>query len=574
MAKEEKKHIINRLKKAGKITAITLAATTTISSCGLLLTIYNSLNPKIENDTKPSYTQEAKNNYINITTYDEFNTYDNGANKIKIELNSYEHINLINQLLNSNYNFSMEQYYGLEEAIDKYNNTTINKSTETNLLNENNQLDSNKLLQTVQKNNEKCYENGKNSINVFYENLNQADMQKICNTIAEVVNKELNETDRKKLANTLNQLTMFKRTGTASNAYISNDLTFVYNPTMSENYSNIKEIEGQDPDKILKSVITHEIMHLIQYATSDNDNKNGIEAGICRMYNVPNQNKSIPVDSLWYSWLLEASAELRTADYLEIEPGTYKKKISYTNSYNLSRFNELTNENQSLENVLFNHTLEEAYKTLELETESEKEDFLKFMYSIEIIQSNANDFWEYYSSQTDKELTETDKLEIKMNIRTQAVKYMTGNFYKNLVNAIHENKINDLNTVFYLVRTWELDTYNHLEYTKENSLNHAQEYIMWHNEIQQQLFKAIANSNNLDIDTINAQYDEYNLQYKENNEIKDNCDLSSFNTYTSNFIITINENYSTANFTRNNDIYEYLTTEKKEIQQNNTSSTK
>ena len=48
--------------------------------------------------------------------------------------------------------------------------------------------------------------------------------------------------------------------------------------------------------------------------------------------------------------------------YLELPENA--KKISYAKSYNLSRFDELDLGTQAIEDVAFNHTLEEAYKDL------------------------------------------------------------------------------------------------------------------------------------------------------------------------------------------------------------------
>jgi hypothetical protein len=103
---------------------------------------------------------------------------------------------------------------------------------------------------------------------------------------------------------------------------------------MSGLYADMQEIQGTSNSKeeTLKQVITHEVMHLLQYSASDTNDKNGLESGICRMYNLPNSESKVPVDSLWNSWLLEAAAELGMADYLNIQPGTYAKKISYARS--------------------------------------------------------------------------------------------------------------------------------------------------------------------------------------------------------------------------------------------------
>lgn len=197
-------------------------------------------------------------------------------------------------------------------------------------------------------------------------------------------------------------------------------------------------------------------MHLIQYGASDHIYENGIETGFCRMYNTPDSEKKIPVDSLYFSWLLEAGAELGMADYLEVEPYTYQKKRSYATSYNLSRFYEKGMEENALENVVFKYTLEEGFADLGLESEEEKKAFLDFVYSIEITQTDEDDFWEYYESQTGK---------------------------------------------------------------------------------------------------MQVLYDEYYLQLKsENDEVRDNCNLSGMNDYMKDYILSARRGYATANYSRIHDV--------------------
>lgn len=507
-----------------------------------------------------SQTTTITNDYIDTLKTNEFKVYDEDTETLQITLNNYNYMNFLNELANDDYTFEMAKYYGLDEALNLYNTTSVNKSTTSNLLNANGNLDASKLMQQVKANNEAYMSQGKDAINSFYSDIKQTDLSMICELIAKVVNSNFNDIEINKVANTLTKLTMFEKTGSASNAYITNNLTFVYNPTMTGMYADVQEIQGtaNSKEQTLESVITHEIMHLLQYSANDIDDTNGIESGMCRMYNVPNAEKKVPVDSLWNSWVLEGAAELGMSDYLDIQPGTYAKKISYIRSYNLSRFNDLNIETQGLEDVTFNHTLEETYRDLNLTTPEEQREFLNYMYSIEITQSDPEDFWENYTAKTGITPTETEKTAIRMDIRTDAVKYLTRNFYQNLADSIYEGKVQDLDTVFYLVRNWELDTYGHLEYTKTSSLEHAEDFIRWHGDIQSQLFNALAESNGKTPQEIETLYNDYNLQANVDNTIYDNCNLSQLGAYTSSYITEAKTNYTTSNFSRNNVVLEYL----------------
>lgn len=549
---------LNKIAKGGLAIGIAAIIALSASGCTNKYSSYTG-NPST------SVSQTYQNDYIDVITSNEFRVYDEDLNTTNIKLNNIGYMDIINALDGSDYTFEYAQYYGLDEALGMYNSTTVNKKTTSSLLDANGNLDPQKLAQQILANNKAYMAQGKDAINSFYTDISSTDLNMICNIIAEVTNKEYNGVQKEKVANTLMQMTMFQRTGSASNAYVTNNLTFVYNPTMSNLYASKQEIEGTSTGKedTVKQVITHEVMHLLQYASNDTNEKNGLESGICRMYNLPNQDKKIPVDSLWNSWLLEAAAELGMAEYLNIEPGTYAKKISYARSYNLSRFNDLDLANHSIEDVVFNHTLEEAYKELGLNSEEEKREFLNFLYSVEITQSDPEDFWENYTTISGITPTEDEKLGIRMDIRTDAVKFLSRNFYENLADAIYTGSITDLDTVFYLVRNWELDVYGHLEYTKTSSLEHAKDFVLWQNDIQNSLFSAIANSNNTTLEDITSQYAEYNLQASVDNQIYNNCQLSNFNEYTASYITDAKDSYSTSRFSRNSLVADYITSSTK-----------
>lgn len=561
----KEKYKLKRIHKAGIAVGLAL----TIATGGMIRLIHKFENPSSYTAPKysTSYVQPENNTeiqqgsgYIDIEKSNEFSVYDEDSNTININLSNYSYLNFIDNLEKNNYDFDMAKYYGLEETMELYNNTNVNKSSSSNLLDSNGKLDANKLIAQVQENNKACMSEGKNSINAFYQDLSNSDISKICNLIAEVTNSKFKDYDINKVANTLTKLTIFKRTGTAANAYVTNNLTFVYNPTMTENYANVQKIkdETKDPDEVIKEVIVHEIGHLLQYSSNDLNDENGIESGFCRMYNIPNEDKTVNIDSLWYSWLLDASAELSMSDYLNTSPGTYAKKISYARSYNLSRIFELDSEKEALENVVFSPDLETTFSKLKLDTKEEQNEFLKYMYSVEILQSDPDEFWDYYEESTKTTPTDDEKTNIRMDIRTDAVKYLSKNFYSNLMKAVYEKKITDINTVFYFMRIWELDSFNHLEYTKEDSIDNAEEFIRWQDSVHDQIFETLAESTSLSADVVENMYDEYNILTTTNEQTKDNCNLNNFNEYTKNYILSAKDNYSVTYYSRNKDMIEYL----------------
>lgn len=551
-----KNYHLNRKPKGGRIIAIALALAITLSACGQ----ESKVNEDYFSPNSPySENENVKNDYIDTLIYDEFRTYNQASEDIPISITADDANTLYKYIKNNTPPFSYSQYYGFDEVLSKYNQTKVNKSLESDLLNENGQLDTQKLINRVKKNNQELMSGGVNSINTFYTEIDNADLTYICTLITEVANDVLSGDDLKELANTLTKLTVFVRTGSASLAYVSDDITLVYNPTMSKNYENIQKIQGNTTEDYLRAILEHEIFHLLQYASNDLDATNGNEVGFCRKYNDEKNKNIVPVDSLWFSWALEAGAEISKAYHMNINPTLYAKRISYSRSFNLSRFGKLDTAEDKLESIIFTPTLEKAYENLNYTTEEEKRDFLNFMYSVEITQTNPDEFWTNYKTITKITPTEEEQNKIRMQIRADAVNYMTVGYYTNIVQNLENGNINDLNTLFYLMRVWELDTYGHLEYTKTECVEAAVRFIVLQHELQQQLFETIAKNNNLNKEDIELLYNDYTLTYEnEDGELVDNCDLTSFSKHQAYYLATATDNLTTSSFTRGENVYDYI----------------
>lgn len=548
-----------KLKKIVKILGITVLCVILLMVAGFGIILFKALRPAAPSAsgqtsvTAPQSPDEPVR--IDVPTCNEFKLYASKPLEQPICLSDEGYRTIVDSITEQPFGFAMSEYYALDQALALYHSTQVDKRTETTLLTDG-LLDVDKLIQSVHRNNEKVMPENRNALNMFYSKLEESDIELICGEICKVVNDLADAFDIDRIANSLECMTMFKREGTTSNAYITTDITFIYNPIMTNNYDLIQNLKGNDSEKSWEMVIDHEIMHLIQYSADDLHKDNGIEIGMSRMYNVPDAEKAIPVDSLFFPWLLEAGAEMGMADYLGVKIGTYEKKVSYAVSYNLSRFYENASRETALEQVQFLHTLEDAFTALGLTSEQEQMNFLKFLFSIEITQSDPEDFWLYYKAQTGRSPSDEEKLAIRMGIRTEVVKYMTCSFFSNLAAAIHDGAIADLDTAFYMLRLWELDTFKHLNYTERTALERAEDFIIWYNQMQTVILTAIAQDNDLDPQQIQAMYSEYCLQLSEE---KDNCELSGLTAYTQELILNAKKSYNTSNFSRISHVADWLT---------------
>lgn len=548
MAKE-KKYKLSKTRKTG--VAIGLASVLMLGSFVKL--ILPDTHETIDTAITPTYS-------LNIEEDDEYEEYDDSFNLIPINVSKAE-ITAFDAYLNSITNgFYYSDYFCVDETLDKYRTSELKQTTAESNVITNDKIDAIKLYKVVEQNNKKYMSGDKNSINIFYTDLSSSEIKYICDIITNVVNDSCTTEEIKKISNLFSRLKMFKSTTSSSNAYVSNDFTLVYNPDMSSMYSSALNIRGSEisEEEAKKSIIIHEAEHLIQYSTGDQNDTNGIEAGFCRKYNVPNKDKQVNVDSLYYTWLLEGSAEINMSEYMDIEPCNYAKKISYMESFDLSRIFK-NNDTKLIDTVLLPN-IDSVFQRLNMGDEASQKEFLELMYSIELTQTNGDSFFEYYQEQTGKTLNEDEKKELRMKIREDAIIDLSKTYYSGLASAINSGEINDLNTMFFMMRVWEIDAYSHLQYNKdEASLENAKKYINWSENVHSEIFEMIGNNINLSQDEVREMYNEYNLYVQSSSgQTTLNCNLDELSNDKKDFLISKVESYARTGFSRVSTMASYL----------------
>ena len=169
------------------------------------------------------------------------------------------------------------------------------------------------------------------------------------------------------------------------------------------------------------------------------------------------------------------------------------------------------------------------------------------------------DFWASYEAQNGAIPEEAEQTGIRMDIRTDAVTYMTRNFFANLAYALRDGAIADLDTVFYLLRLWEIDTWNHLNYTQFASLEHAEAFVLWYDRTQEAFLTTLAESNGIDPTEMLEKYDGYCLLLEgETGESLDNCDLSRISDGMRSYLLAAKDTLSARQFSRIRDVARWL----------------
>lgn len=547
-------------KNGKKVVAIGLALSL-LTSAGIIKMVHDystgetSVNEYVGESTSSNFYVDSYDEYLDVQLSNEKQAVMGEKTSTKIYFNNSDYTDIIEEIDNSNYDFSMSEFYDLDNNLNIYNKNNYNKKQNSDVITNGN-LDSDKLYNIVLKNNKEYMNNDKDSINVFFSETTDTYIRKICDLIAKVYNNNnrKNYASINEISDTLTHLKIFQNNTTSASAYVSDDLVFAFNPTMMGMFSDMQEIRGnsQDGVSIDETVFVHEIEHLFQNASNDFNNDNGLETGFCRKY------ENVNVNSLWNSWLLEGSAELKMAQTLNTTPKNYDKKISYIRSYNLSRLFDNNYNIDDIVNASFSKNIEDAYTLLNITNEKSKKEFLELMYSIEITQSDVEDFWQYYQDKTKITLTTEEKESLRMDIRTEAIKKLSKTFYEGLATDIKSGKIKDLETTFYLMRLWELDCCNHLDYTNKQGFEHAKDFLVWQDGIEKKFLEVISNSNNISYTDLLEKFDNYHMSILTDSKEIQNADFSNYGSEKSDYLLSSFNSYSITHFSKVNTMVDYI----------------
>ena len=447
--------------------------------------------------------------------------------------------------------FGKEKYYDLNNTLNYFNKMKQDKLTSYGII-KNNALDVDRLYNIIIKNNKNYMSQSSTKINYFYSEASESEIRNICILIKYVYSKSENLNDEK-LDNILGHLKVFRNQTTSSNAYVTDLLELAFNPQMINLFSEMQGLKNnvKENENIDDAVFCHEIEHIFQYASNDLNKDNGIEAGFCR------KSDNVNVNSLWYSWLLEGSAEYKMTEVLNTTPKTYDKKISYINSYELSRIFDDSYIMGTLVDCAFESDLNTVFDKLNIKDNEAKMEFLKLMYTIEITQSDTKDFWKFYEESENIKLTDEEHKFERIMMREDAIRYLTKKFYIGLSNAILNNKIQDAQTLFYFMRLWELDCYGHLCYNDAEQYKYSSNFVLWLDDIEKELIKYVSQGSNISYNKLLDEYENYHMKISDNTLEMPNADFSRINVQKQAFINKVFDKYSVTFFSKISDVADY-----------------
>lgn len=472
----------------------------------------------------------------------DMNDYSNSNMKVT-EASYDEFINYINHI-NTKYNY--ESYYNIDEAMNKYNAIINKKVTKHSHTLSNISVDA--LFKSVKSNNSKFLKEKKEEYTAeFYEEFSDSDLRRYCTIIVEMVNHYIDKglvEDINEVKCILGDLKIFNRP-TMTNAYITDDNCLMISPSMIETL----KIKVLDEDQDLeKSTIGHETMHILQKGCSDNNKL---------AYSIGNSYKfdDLKVNPLFYNWFYEGAAEKLINNATNYKPLVYEYYINYINSLSLSTvLNEKNYVNQPEETTLSN-SLTPLFDMFGCTKEEEKKEIIKMMFSLDIIETDTEDFINAVNPNMD----ESQLIEIKRNLKSSVCETLSKYFYKNLAILV-KNKNIPLNDIFYYITIFEADVESHISYGETDKYNDSINFIETYLDIQRNFFKYLESSEKYSQEEIENMFDTYGLKNQKGNQ---NFSLSYLNQNKKKFLTKMLNSVYNGQFEQIQDVYNRNTAKNK-----------
>lgn len=512
------KNLSQRKKSRFKIRLASLALTVTLllSGCGK----YSESQQRIYDETHSSSSiQNSQIDGIKNDSEIEFELESNDSNGLEeiasTDLKYYEYIlnqsvsftNLnnvaIQNISNSvNVEYPFSDISNIKTSYNRYQIVPAHQTYETNSKIIEGRLTPQELFSIVIENNEKYKNENKYTM---HGTLDDDYILSICEVICDTLKNELpklNYSDNlDDLSYNILDLCIFK-TPTTANAQITDDNCLIVSETQIANYA---ALNGVDEQVTFKKTITHEIEHLIQKLSIQSKNDLNIERGYGFMYAF----EDIEVNSMYWNWFIESSAEKLAASFYDIKPMSYTYMINYLNTLILVNSFDDNIKVDDVPRLTQQSNINEIFRLFGCSTEESKIELLNMMYAIEIIQIEPKDFFVKYNNQLGREATDEEIIEIKIELKNSLCQTYTKYFYNNLSEKLTNSSIL-VSDIYKLIALYEADLNYHISYANQDRFAQIEVFMENYVSIQNEFFEQLSKQLGISIEEVRNSYEIYN----------------------------------------------------------------
>lgn len=378
-------------------------------------------------------------------------------------------------------------------------------------------LNADQLYKVVKENNQNFIENQEIHIHKEYSNKQLSDY---CVKVVDVINsihEKNSELDFDTVCCCLSELKILERPGSLDFAAVEPESKVLhFNDNSTENYGKITNNEN-----LVEDILYHEMMHLFQLTCSCFETNGDFRIGITHKYD------EFEVNPLSWYWLPEASAEMNSCEHLGITYGTYQNKISYVDTLNFILNLGQSDAAANIQDICFSRDLNEIFKMFDVTDDARMREFIKMMYSIEIIQQSPSGFMDLFGKKYGVDtINDDDKvIKLRLTVKGDALLSMTKLFYRNLARQLNKDNAS-LQDIYYLMRVFEADIDRHMANNIVGYLIYFKDFYPAYLEIQDEFLNLVAKDSGVSKDELKEEFNKYSMNAVVNDKkVSPNCTL-------------------------------------------------
>lgn len=396
--------------------------------------------------------------------------------------------------------YAYEEMYQLEEVKKRLDFDASVQQHRYSALDDSGVLTASHLHQIVKKNNEDFMADkpfGYTSVEDDY-------IAELCDFIVYVVDamrQKYPNIDWPRVYCNLGNLKILYNTGMLSYAQVSQEMILSISKNNTSIVLNMKGADG------FSRVITHEIMHIIQIGcVCENIENCGRRAGIAMYWD------DFTLNTTDWTWMVEGSAERHMCTLTGGEAVSYQYKMDYLCSLTMSVLLRETVKPDTMETLCFYDDPQLLFDAFGCENESQREELLNMMITLQVLQMQPKSFHLAYKEATGIDLMADEEAmdQFSYSLKPAICITLAKEFYENLNLFLQENELT-YNDLFFLINLFEGHLNQHLTYSNPAKTEINQPFITAYNTMRSALFAALEQDNpGLDI---TALYSDYNITF-------------------------------------------------------------
>lgn len=393
--------------------------------------------------------------------------------------------------------YPYEDLYELEEVKKRLNFSVSVEKHAFSALNASGELDGDHLASLVKANSDAFLDTKP----FGYKRVEDEYLGELCTFIVRVVSamrEKYPDLDWERVFCNLGNLKIAYDKGSLNYAQVSDEMILGIN----ENNTHIVEVmEGADG---FSRVLTHETMHILQMGCSCEDLGEGSRrAGICVYWD------DFTLNTADWTWMVEGAAERNMCKLTGGDAVTYQYKMDYLCSLTYSVLLRPQVQADTLDLLCFYDDPELFFTAFGATEEQEREELIKMMITLQILQIQPNAFHTVYKEKTGVDLKADEDA---MNAFSYALKpgictTLAKEFYSNLASFLQENDVSR-GDLFCLLALFEGHLNQHLRFSDESKAEINKPFFTAYAAMRTALFDLLKKENGeADFEALYAAYD-------------------------------------------------------------------